>query len=81
MVESFFIWEEFLASLEEKLQMGLLGMLRGVDSAKVDDGQLLLEVSNPDLYEKLNKEQVLTQIRVLIAELVEVEQVTLCGED
>jgi len=70
-------WNLLLASLDEKLQFGLLDHLRKVLSYHFEERTLYLEPSNAEEAEYLNRPLTRQQIQLFAQDIIGVEQVVI----
>lgn len=68
-------WREFLESLDEKLQLGLLTYLQRIATYHFEDDVLFLEPRDQSDYDYLCKDAVAQSLQVLANDAVGVEEV------
>lgn len=69
------LWEKLLATLDEKLQLGLLDHLQRVESYHFEDKTLFIQPNKQADHEYLSKPAFLQQLQLLAQDAVDVETV------
>ena len=71
------LWEKFLTSLDEKLQLGLLEHMRRVSAYHFEEGVLYINPGSEDDHKYLSKDAVFQQLQILAIDSLKVDKVKL----